>query len=128
MVVEKFGIDRLVENLECHMWPNMVIRLFQFEEQSKKYQHKADDKPKKEKDVTEDKKEKTETTQDSNNSPSKEKGGEFKESNSAKKAADMLAEQLFKDLEDDDEKEMDELANIFHSIQNFRNTYSLIFL
>jgi len=34
---EKYGVDRVVENFECHMWPNMVFHfIFEFHNANKK--------------------------------------------------------------------------------------------
>jgi len=110
--VEKVGVDRVAENLECHMWPNMV----------KKDKKKAEEKPysaaskvplieKKEEEApkVEENKEKEVNKED-------EKTKETKEATEAKK---KIVEDGFEDDDEDEEGGID-LAQLMETVRQFK--------
>lgn len=124
---EKTGVDRVIENLQCHMWPNMekkkvetkplpkVDLLSQQEFGSPLKDQEGD----KEKENNQEKASPKETKTDEQPKATEKKPSEPVSAD--KKVEDIYKEMLQQHM-DEDEKELEELSNIFHSIQRFKET------
>jgi len=114
---EKYGVDRVVENFECHMWPNMVKKIGT---QVKAEQPKENIENKKQEGVDKDKETSNENKEEKSAKDDKEKKDEKKGDEDKKTKAKENENNNPFEYEDEEEKEIDGIAALIDTVRQFK--------